>query len=205
MSLLETFNTCSRAIGAPWITAGLGVQYKVVGGVCYFQQSRGLLDWLLNLLFIPVPYWDGRDWQIVHLGFLILWLSVRNRIKALIEAGEVKQFCGYSQGAFTAKEAHKLFFNLKERQPEGTTLFGCPRGFFFPSDAIKAATSTVVRYESPVDIVANIPPPWMGFEHVSTRIKLTGPIKRQGMSLLAYLSGHAPGVYRQRLARLGEV
>lgn len=127
MTLTEHFREVLRG---GYVTGPLDTQWKVVGRVLYFQDSKGALDWAMNLLAFPM---DGRP-----AGFQAAWLAVRDKINA-----DVDLCVGYSRGGPFAVYAAEHF-----GVPFIT--FGCPR--------VGRTTATGFRCAGPRDIVTVLPP-----------------------------------------------
>lgn len=197
MSVLKLFETVSNKTDSNWITGGCSVQWRVIDKVLYFQQSNGTEDWKSNFNFRAIEYRDGLDIVRVHNGFLTEWLSV----KEAVEKCEFTKIVGYSLGAAIATLCAKSFYNRTGESIDVIT-FGNPRVYYKPEYRVFMAFNKAIRYENPRDIVANVPFPWMGFDHVSHRYVLTTKAKRGNTPIGEWLSGHSPAEYTQRLEGL---
>lgn len=192
MSLLEKFNECNSD---GWTTAGLDVQYKVVGDTLFFQPSHGSSDWRYNFKAARSVY-DNSDIPFVgHRGFNELWYSVRRDIEKL----SFRKICGYSQGGALAVLAHENYYHRFGSEPDVTWTFGCPPSIFEPTLELEMRFSNVINWHNPRDIVYYAPM-ILGYKHVGQCRTLHGNVKRpDDCGLIEWISGHSPDEYRQRL------
>ena len=185
MTALELFRELRKGgYNKNWI----GVDWKVIDGAMLFQASHGKTDWAFNFLSaLRIPGLLGGAWFIFPLGAWLMWRTIRKTVKELVASGQVKEFAGYSQGAWFASYASAMTL-----LPART--FGCPRlGKGSPSLFVD-----VIHYKNPDDIVASVPP-WA--EAYGELIILTKPIRRpHGLSKVEWLSHHAPEEYEARLS-----
>ena len=192
MTILDDFNLC---VHNDWTTSPLGVQYTVKGNTLYFQCSRDIKDWMYNLAITVSAYKQGERLFLMHMGFKMLWHDVRDEIAKL----SFKNIRGYSQGAVMACMAHEDRL-LHHGFICDTTVFGCPKFLFMPSEDLKDMFIGVLRIENEDDLVTKVPP---FYSHIGECIKLPKKHnKPEGISVLEYLSGHSPYQYRHNLEAL---
>lgn len=197
MTLAEHFEMVESLDG--WITAGLDVQYKLVGRVLYLQCSHGLSDWLHNLDARRAVYPCSDVPFVAHRGFTDLWLSIKDEIEKL----DFEEIVGYSEGSAIATYVHENFFHRKGYEPI-TIAFGCPAAIWKPSKEMKKRFSLFVTVRNPRDLVHFVALPF-GFRHVGVgcvlrRVHVSK--KRTLREWLADRTNHTPERYR--LALKGE-
>lgn len=166
MNYRELFNRC---LEGPWITAGDDVQYKLEGGVLYFQYTASDADWLANFDFPVVPYRDMKHKFYVHRGFLAKWKSVREVIRSL----DFHTIVGFSQGAALAALACEDRWFHTAYEPTAI-LFGCPRFLWLPDSSARLAFCGTRRVSLRGDLVTHLPPLIFGYQHVGQEEKI-GP------------------------------
>ena len=185
MATLEMFKTCRDKTG--YKKTWLGADWKIVGSIMYFQQSRGKLDWTFNLLSaFRIPGRLGGTWFLFPFGAWCMWKS----LKRVIKKNYVIAYIGYSQGGWFASYA-----SAETGIPART--FGCPRlGIGSPSLFVD-----VTHYKTPGDIVSNLPP-WA--KRYGETIVLTAPYNHgpyeSDEEWLEVFSGHSPEEYIARLS-----
>jgi len=191
MTPLQLFN---GTLSGPWTTGELDVQYRVEDGVLYFQPSMSSTDWALNFLFPAVPYKRMAEEYTVHAGFFLAYKANAEAIQAL----DFEYIAGFSLGAAIAVHAHEDRLFRTGKQPH-TFLFGCPCAIGRAPDSVLARWSNVTRIEAPRDLVP-LALRLLGYKHVGNVITLAGSAVRPAdVSRLAWLSGHTPDEYRQRI------
>jgi hypothetical protein len=167
---------------AVYLQAGLKANYtmRYVDGTVYviFEQSNGWLDWLNNLIFLPirVKAFKGmsEQWR-EHFGFHIVYASIRDRlidevgmILSQIEAATWKRpgLCctGWSHGgALAQKSAEDIGFSLGIKADVVT--FGSPKPFYQDAvDKILSRVGTVTLYKRRGDWVTALPFASWGFK-----------------------------------------
>lgn len=191
MSLIDRFNTVT---GDGWTTAGMDVQYKVIGDTLYFQCSKGKSDWRNNFRASSEVYKNSDIPFIGHKGFNEMWESVRKEIEQLT----FRKICAYSQGCAFGERAHENYYHRFGFEPEVSIFFGGPPSIKRASKKLKERFSNVVNYHNPRDIVYFLPL-ILGYRHVGKCRTLKGVAKRpSGYKILKWLSGHSEAEYRQR-------
>ena len=166
----------------------IGVDWKVTDGCMIFEESDGKADWMFNFLSaLRIPGRLAGTWFIFPLGAWLMWRTIRKTVKRLVVSGQVKEFAGYSQGAWFASYASAM-------TGRRARTFGCPRlgkgeAYLF---------SRVLHYKNDGDVVTMVPP-WADI--YGRVILLDRPIKRPGgLSEVEWLSHHSPEEYEARLS-----
>ena len=182
MNTLDMFRTCRNKDG--YKKTWLGADWKIVGDIMYFQQSRGKLDWTFNILSaFRIPGRLGKTWFLFPFGAWCMWKT----LKKVIKKNPVKAYIGYSQGGWFASYA-----SATTTRPAYT--FGCPKlgkgqAYLF---------SNVTHRKNPGDVVTMVPP-WA--EVYGQVMILNKQIERpEGLSEIEWLSHHAPEEYIARLS-----
>lgn len=193
--LAELFDEVS---GGNWITAGEGVQYKLVNRVLYFQCSNGAKDWLYNFDIAQSVYPCSDVPFMMHEGFNLLWQSIRH----IIEGLDFDTIVGYSQGAAIAIMAHENYFHRLGCEPL-TYTFGCPGSMFMPSKQLQKRFTKVANIINPRDIVY-YSTLIFGYRHVGITQKLEKvKIKTSSFrQLLREITHHSPERYKLALKGL---
>jgi hypothetical protein len=181
MTTLDMFKTCRNKDG--YKKTWLGADWKIVGDIMYFQQSRGKLDWTFNILSaFRIPGRLGKTWFLFPFGAWCMWKT----LKKVIKKNPVKAYVGYSQGGWFASYASAM-----TTRPAFT--FGCPKlgkgqAYLF---------GNVTHRKNPGDVVTMVPP-WA--EIYGQVMILNKQIERpDGLSEIEWLSHHAPEEYIARL------
>jgi hypothetical protein len=188
MTLLEEFRICN---GGSYQNTKSKVSWKIVGDTMYFQPSSGAEDWWKNITIIPWLTKIGGKWMLVHLGFHLAWLEVKD----IVERAMVKRFSGYSHGGPLAARA-------AAHRGLPADVFGCPNFLLCPSDASRAIFDEVHFYQNPNDIMTRLPSGYTKGRYWQT---LGGRASMPpGYDPFQWLTGHTPAEYEQRLAAIGE-
>ena len=183
MTALEAFNNCTSG---GYKNTDNYLSWKIENDIMYFQCSRQKEDWLRNFDIIfrktilnwsPIILTEGFD-------------EAFEEVLSLLKLFDVDGFVGYSHGAVIASLCSAV-------TDKPAIVFGCPNYMLFPSAMTKRQFSKVTSYENVEDIVTKIPPV---YTRCGTIIKMKTPvIKPVDVSLVEWLSGHSPKMYRQRL------
>lgn len=185
MTALELFQELrSGGYTKNWI----GVDWKIKDGCMLFQASHGKADWTFNFLSaLRIPGRLGGTWFIFPLGAWLMWSTIRNTVKEFVATGYVKEFAGYSQGAWFASYASAMT-GLVART------FGCPKlGNGSPSLFVD-----VTHYKNPGDIVTRVPT-WAN--QYGNVLILNKQIQRpEGLTEIEWVSHHSPEEYEARLS-----
>lgn len=188
MTPLDRFNGCTKGL----FNESKGkLSWKVEEDEIFFQPSKGLEDWMKNMLVFPVPIFWGGVFIFIPLGVA---LDLPVLAKVLKGCAGISHANGYSRGGWEA-----VLTALKLCIP--CTTFGCPGVFWRPSRKVQAfLDANVTHYENPTDIVCTVP---IGYSHSVNRIKLGGGVFSPPVDsmdeLLSLNSGHSPAEYRFRL------
>ncbi len=167
--------------------------------VTAFRGSDSLRDWLYNLTAVPVR-WSGAG--LVHKGFSDALNAVWGKIDACLKGFDCPAFyTGHSLGAALATLA------ASRRPPRALYTFGSPR--VGNSDFVDTLAGTsVFRIVHNRDVVASVPPSFLGFCHVGERHHIKGNNHETVGGRLDRLKGppgfmadHAPVNYVARLER----
>jgi hypothetical protein len=168
-------------VSAVYKAAGLSGNYCVtyLDGILYvlFEESNGWIDWLFNLIFLPVrrkaykkmPY----SWR-VHFGFGAMYKSIRKKlmadvagsISALLATGHTPRvLCGGWSlgGALAQQSAEDIGFTLGVK-PDIVT-FGSPLPFFGDApEVIRPRVGKVTLYKRRGDWITDLPLRRWGFK-----------------------------------------
>lgn len=200
MDLLQLFR---RTLSVPYRETESAASYyfEQVGGELrlFFEKSNGAADWKNNLDFPAVAYREAEDRWFLHRGFLRVFRSLKEPLKAAICGNGVEKvlISGYSHGAALALLAHE-YCAFHRPDLAGAIRgfgFGCPRVVWGPLPArVKArfAHFTVVR--NCRDLITHLPPALLFYRHVGAvlhvgRGEAWGPI-----------DSHRPECYERALS-----
>lgn len=154
-----------------WMTGTQAVlAIKERRAVIAFRGSESTLDFLVDFLFL-LACCPPR-----HLGFALAWWSVRAQVRTFLDRHRDEfdgvEVCGHSLGGALAKIAA---FDLASTHPVQAVLtLGAPRAFWgwgagrYDATTIAGGRTLgeVTRsYVNGTDIVAALPPWWLGFVH----------------------------------------
>jgi hypothetical protein len=149
-------------------------------------------EWLKNFTAVPNPWGDVPGFGLVHLGFEQLWSSIRGSVfAALGPIGENKRitFLGHSLGgALATLGTVDIRKNLGRPSVDLCTV-GCPRvglvRFRINFDNLIDRCFRIVELR---DIVPQVPPAFLGFNHVGLQINVRSKVDN-AHSLDSYLEG----------------
>lgn len=157
------------------------------------RGSQTIWDWIYDLVAVPVPWADHPECGLVHLGFEIVYLQVRDSIKQLVDSCPPISrliFTGHSLGAAVATLAAYEFAKNTPYQPELFTLasprVGDPVFVKIVSEKLKDITR-IVNFG---DIVPQVPPP--PYWHVGEEVLVHGGFSidpKTTHSINTYLTG----------------
>lgn len=177
--------------------------YEKRGSVLYifFEHSNGIIDWRNNFDFPAKPYREMENKWYVHRGFLRVWKSAKQYLKAQICNPNVKGIVivGYSHGAALALLCHE-FCVFNRPDIAGNIFgygFGCPRvvyGCLRRNICVRFKNFYVIR--NCRDIVTHVPPMLFGFRHVGNIIHI-GKTANYGP-----VDSHRPENYIKQLEKL---
>ena len=166
-----------------------------------FAGTNEIKDILVDIDFWQktIPYDNTQTKIRVHKGFYKSYLSVRIRILSYLIENKVKSLyvTGHSYGAALALlAAVDIQYNLPNIKIEYVTTFGCPRigNQAFVNSFNKRVPNTY-RIENGNDLVARIPPAFMGYRHAGQMFHI-GKKKR---FYLFSLSDHFAKNYKLKL------
>lgn len=162
----------------PWIEGGMDTEYKykIEKSTLHitFKGSTSRLDWRQNLRFWIRPYKNMPVTWFAHSGFVSKWKAVEDEILSLI-TDDIKRvnLYGFSQGGAVAILAHEsISFNFPDKYLL-TSTFGSPRVVWvWNYRKIKGRFAGVINYQVRQDIIPNLPPFWIGYLHVNSKIKI---------------------------------
>lgn len=180
--------------------------YEKRGNVLYifFEHSNGIIDWRNNFDFPAKPYREMENKWYVHRGFLRVWKSAKQYLKAQICNPNVKGIVivGYSHGAALALLCHE--FCVYNRPDIAGNIFGygfgCPRvvyGCLRRNICERFKNFYVIR--NCRDIVTHVPPMLFGFRHVGNIIHI-GKTANYGP-----VDSHRPENYIAQLEKLNQL
>lgn len=180
--------------------------YEKRGNVLYifFEHSNGIIDWRNNFDFPAKPYREMENKWYVHRGFLRVWKSAKQYLKAQICNPNVKGIVivGYSHGAALALLCHE--FCVYNRPDIAGNIFGygfgCPRvvyGCLRRNICERFKNFYVIR--NCRDIVTHVPPMLFGFRHVGNIIHI-GKNANYGP-----VDSHRPENYMKQLEKLNQL
>lgn len=140
-------------------------EYQIIS----FQGSKSWIDYLLDFLFIPVPY-RGR---FIHLGVSLgMRKAWKEYISQNVDFNKKTYITGHSLGGGRAQAFH-IIYNDKFRDAE-SILFASLRVEWFLSwifDKIFREKLKMTRYENRKDLVPKLPFRVLGFFHRGERVR----------------------------------
>ena len=201
MTVLEQFE---KAVHGPWRTTGLDVQYRVERGEdcvrVYFQYTRSLLDWIIDLMAWPVLRGIERGEYYAHSGYTKAWESAANDVLTDIviargvDACDRLEIYGHSYGGAIALLLHQTVRRYWAMSSVQTFVFGAPRVFWGEiTERMRYFMEGVTAYRMDGDAVTHFPPRFLGYKDAGNVVKI-GP-KRRFLSFNA----HKPSEYRKNL------
>ena len=137
-----------------------------------FRGTDQIVDFLLDILFLP--WLRVRHLLCGHAGFLLTWARARTRLWPWLEQhrNEFDEVVvtGHSLGGALALacayEVHMAGFSLAR-----CITIGAPRVYLWCSSrrVERAIGDKCARVACAEDLVATIPPPWIGYRHVAEK------------------------------------
>jgi hypothetical protein len=138
----------------------------------FFQHSNGLVDWKNNFDFPSKAYKDmDIPWR-CHRGFLKVWKSIIPYIDKILLKNEFVScvITGYSHGgALSALCFEYVWYNYPDiRDKIFGFSFGSPKIFYGKKnyDMLKDRFSKYINVVNSDDIVAKVPPSFLGYKHM---------------------------------------
>jgi hypothetical protein len=169
-----------------------------------FEESQSNLDWLQNFNARKIRLHKNDRFK-VHKGFATKFLSVRDEIYSILELNNYDRLIlsGFSQGGALAQMLHYDIVRRTGKEPYATYTFASPRVM---STSITGKTKYVNDYFScnlrrfvlGNDGVTRMPPIWMGFRHIGTKVQI-GKKPRFFQKILPRFRDHNPKKYRKAL------
>lgn len=158
------------------------VNYKLIKKMdtlyVFFEDSKGVKDWLVNLNFPVKPYKQMNNcvW-FAHRGFIRVWKALENKLKYAILDKTIKKFIvvGYSHGAAIAVLCYEyIWFNRPDvRDCLFGYGFGSPRVFWgFCRKELKTRFKNFTLIRNANDIITHLPFAIMGYFHTGNLLKL---------------------------------
>lgn len=173
---------------------------EVSGDTLYilFEWSNGKVDWKNNFDFPARPYGEMKHRWFVHRGFLRVWKTIRDKIKAQVIDPNIKHIivAGYSHGAAIAVLCHEYcVFNRPDIEISGYG-FGAPRVVWgWLNKTVKRRFDNFYVIRNCRDIVTHVPPTLFGYRHVGNMIKI-GVRGKYGL-----IDSHRPENYETELKK----
>jgi triacylglycerol lipase len=189
-------------LAAPGPGFGWVVQNVANGiAVATFRGTQSVDDWLRNLDFIPSAYQPVPNFGMVHAGFQIYYMTIRNSLLSLLD--EVAPICsrliltGHSLGAALSElAAPDVLQNMKARwQPEVQNFAGPRVGQRDFVNVFDAQIDVCFRVVNIWDIVPNCPPPLL-FEHVGLAVTIDGGFTLNELEAHSLQQSYGPGILK---------
>ena len=202
-NLLELFNDVLNVKYKTIPKTGASFYYEMRGSTLYifFEHSNGTVDWRNNFDFPAKAYREMENRWYVHRGFLRVWKSARDCLKAQIFNSRVSGIVivGYSHGAALALLCHEFcVYNRPDIEERIYGYgFGCPR---VVHGCLKRKICERFRHFYVIrncrDIVTHVPPILFGFRHVGNIIHI-GKNAKYGP-----VNSHRPENYLEQLEKM---
>jgi hypothetical protein len=169
--------------------------------IAVFRGTQSVDDWLHNLDFILAPYQPVPSSGMVHAGFQLYYLTIRNSLLSLLS--RLPQTCnrliltGHSLGAALSElAAPDVLHNLNGRWLPEVQNFAGPRvGQNDFVNVFDAQIDVCFRVANIWDLVPNIPPPLI-FEHVGIAVTIDGGFTLDELQAHSLQQSYGPGLLK---------
>lgn len=173
INLYELFK---KTTSIPYFRVGKSINYAIrreYGTLfIFFEDSKGKDDWIKNLDF-PIKAYKNSDNKTfyAHRGFLSVWEELEGVLAPHIKDKTHKNIIisGYSHGAGIAVLCHEyVWYNRIDLRNKFCGVgFGCPRVIWGKeTKELKERFSRFTVVKNINDVVTNLPPAILGYNHV---------------------------------------
>jgi len=169
--------------------------------IAAFRGTQSVDDWLHNLDFILAAYQPVQNSGVVHAGFQLYYLTIRNSLLSLLSG--LPSTCnrlvltGHSLGAALSElAAPDVLHNLNGRwQPEVLNFAGPRVGQNDFVNVFDAQIDVCFRVTNIWDLVPNVPPPLI-FEHVGIAVTIDGGFTLNELQAHSLQQSYGPGLLK---------
>jgi hypothetical protein len=194
--LLATARNASSNLHFGWICVDLANQTLVIA----FRGTEFFHDWLDNFDFIPSPYAPIPGRGTVHMGFQLVYSSVRNNVRNIVAAQASKCsklfITGHSLGgAMAALSAPDLLNDVAANLAPTMYTFAEPRvGHSDYTSFFDTHVNICYRITNVWDVVPYLPPVLAGYRHEGNDLSIDSGFSLDIARNHVLSTGYAPGL-----------